>query len=60
MPVAGIDIVGPLPGELQKISLFAAAIFTAAKNPAGGAKLVSFLAEPRLAPVLERKGLSPP
>ena len=60
MPVAGIDIVGPLPGDLQKISLFAAAIFTAAKNPAGGAKLVSFLAEPELAPVLERKGLSPP
>jgi molybdate transport system substrate-binding protein len=60
MPVAGIDIVGPLPGELQKISLFAAAIFTAAKNPAGGAKLVSFLAEPRLAPILERKGLRPP
>ena len=48
MPVAGIDIVGPLPGELQKISLFAAGIFTAAKNPAGGAKLVSFLAEPNL------------
>ncbi len=60
MPVAGIDIVGPLPGELQKISLFAAAIFTAARNPAGGAKLVSFLAEPRLAPILERKGLSAP
>jgi molybdate transport system substrate-binding protein len=60
MPVAGIDIVGPLPGDLQKISLFAAAIFTAARNPSGGAKLVSFLAEPRLAPILERKGLSPP
>jgi molybdate transport system substrate-binding protein len=60
MPVAGIDIIGPLPGELQKISLFAAAIFTAAKNPVGGAELVSFLAEPRLAPVLERKGLSAP
>jgi molybdate transport system substrate-binding protein len=60
MPVAGIDIVGPLPGELQKMSLFAAAIFTAAKNPAGGAKLVSFLAELGLAPILERKGLSSP
>jgi molybdate transport system substrate-binding protein len=60
MPVSGIDIIGPLPGDLQKISLFAAAIFTAAKNPAGGAKLVSFLAEPELAQVLERKGLSPP
>jgi molybdate transport system substrate-binding protein len=60
MPVAGIDIVGPLPGDLQKISLFAAAIFTAAKNPAGGVKLVSFLAQPELAPILARKGLSPP
>jgi molybdate transport system substrate-binding protein len=60
MPVAGIDIIGPLPGELQKISLFAAATFTAAKNPAGAAELISFLAEPRLAPVLERKGLSAP
>jgi molybdate transport system substrate-binding protein len=60
MPVAGIDIVGPLPGNLQKISLFAAAIFTAAKNPAGGANLVSFLAQPELAPILARKGLSPP
>ena len=60
MPVAGIDIVGPLPGDLQKISLFAAAIFTAAKNPAGGAKLVSFLAQPELAPILARKGLNPP
>jgi molybdate transport system substrate-binding protein len=60
MPVAGIDIVGPLPGNLQKISLFAAAVFTAAKNPVGGAKLVSFLAQPELAPVLARKGLSPP
>jgi molybdate transport system substrate-binding protein len=60
MLVAGIDIVGPLPGDLQKISLFTAAVFTAAKNPAGGAKLVSFLAAPELAPILERKGLSAP
>ena len=60
MPVAGIDIVGPLPGDLQKISRFAAAVFTAARNPAGAAKLVAFLAAPRLAPILERKGLSAP
>jgi molybdate transport system substrate-binding protein len=60
MPVAGIDIVGPLPGDLQKISLFAAAVFTAAANPTGGAKLVAFLAAPELAPVLARKGLSAP
>jgi molybdate transport system substrate-binding protein len=59
MPVAGIDIIGPLPGELQKISVFAAGIFRAAHNPDGAAKLIAYLAQPRLAPVLVRKGLEP-
>jgi molybdate transport system substrate-binding protein len=60
MPVSGIDIVGPLPGDLQKISVFSAGIFTAARNPAGAAKLIAYLALPELAPILIRKGLSPP
>jgi molybdate transport system substrate-binding protein len=60
MPVAGIDVVGPLPGDLQKISVFTGGVFTAAKNPAGAAKLFSYLASPELAPILARKGLSPP
>jgi hypothetical protein len=34
-------------------------VFTAAKNPTGAAKLISYLASPGLAPVLARKGLSP-
>ena len=59
MPVAGIDIVGPLPDEVQKISVFAGGIFRTAKNPGGGEKLISYLAEPRLAPLLIRKGLEP-
>jgi len=59
MPVAGIDIVGPLPDEVQKISVFAGGIFRAAKNPEGAEKLISYLAAPRLAPVLIRKGLEP-
>jgi molybdate transport system substrate-binding protein len=59
MPVAGIDIVGPLPDEVQKISVFTAGIFRAARNPGGARKLITHLAEPRLAPVLIRKGLEP-
>ena len=59
MPVAGIDIVGPLPDEVQKISVFAGGIFRAARNPGGAGKLISYLAEPRLAPLLIRKGLEP-
>jgi molybdate transport system substrate-binding protein len=60
MPVAGIDIVGPLPGDLQKISVFSGGVFAAARNPTGAAKLVSYLASPALAPILANKGLSPP
>ena len=59
MPVQGINIVGPLPGELQKISVFAAGIFRAAKNPDGAAKLIAALAAPGLVPLLLRKGLEP-
>jgi molybdate transport system substrate-binding protein len=59
MPVAGIDIVGPLPDEVQKISVFAAGIFRTARNPGGAGKLIAHLAESRLAPLLIRKGLDP-
>jgi molybdate transport system substrate-binding protein len=59
MPVAGIDIVGPLPDDVQKISMFAAGVFRAARNPDGAEKLITFLADPRLAPLLVRKGLEP-
>ncbi len=59
MPVKGIDIVGPLPDEVQKISVFAAGIFRAARNPDAAKKLIAYLAEPRLASVLIRKGLEP-
>jgi molybdate transport system substrate-binding protein len=59
MPIAGIDIIGPLPGELQKISVFAAGVFRAAKQPDAAAKLIAHLADHALAPVLIRKGLAP-
>ena len=59
MPVGGIDIVGPLPPEVQKISVFAAGIFRNARNPGGAAQLIAHLADPRLAPLLIRKGLEP-
>ena len=59
VPIKGIDIVGPLPAELQKISVFAGGIFNAAKNAEGAAKLLTDLAAPRLAAVLIRNGLEP-
>lgn len=57
--VAGIDIVGPLPDEAQKISTFAAGVYRAARNPAGAATLIAYLADPRLSPVVAATGLEP-
>jgi molybdate transport system substrate-binding protein len=58
LPVPGIDIVGPLPEPLQKITIFSGGVLTAANEPDGAAALLKFVAaeSPRL---LEQKGLEP-
>ena len=58
LPVAGIEIVGPLPAALQKITTFSAGLLTTAKEPDAAEALVKFvMAEaPRL---LKEKGLEP-
>ena len=58
LPVAGIEIVGPLPEPLQKITTFSAGVLTAAKEPNVAAALLKFVAaeSPRL---LKQKGLEP-
>jgi len=58
LPVAGIEIVGPLPAALQKITTFSAGVLTAAKAPDVAAALVKFVVaeSPRL---LKQKGLEP-
>ena len=58
LPVAGIDIVGPLPPPLQKITIFSGGVLTAAKEAGRAAALLGFLAaeSPRL---LKAKGLEP-
>jgi len=58
LPVAGIEIVGPLPAALQKITTFSAGVLAAAKEPDVAAAVVKFVAaeSPRL---LKQKGLDP-
>jgi molybdate transport system substrate-binding protein len=36
LPVAGVDIVGPLPADLQKITVFSAGIATGSREPDAG------------------------
>jgi molybdate transport system substrate-binding protein len=57
MQVKGIDIVGPLPAELQKTTVFSAGIFTAAKEAAR--ELTAWLSTPETASIIKAKGLEP-
>jgi len=58
-PVAGIDIVGPLPDELQKITVFSAGIATVSREPDTGKALIKFLASPAARDTLAKSGLDP-
>jgi molybdate transport system substrate-binding protein len=58
-PVAGIDIVGPLPDELQKITVFSAGIAGVSKEPDAGRALIKFLASPAARNTLVKSGLDP-
>jgi len=59
LPVPGIEIVGPLPGELQKLTVFSAGLFVGAAEPEVAKALVAMLTSPAARPVYQRKGLEP-
>ncbi len=59
LPVKGAELVGPLPGELQNIIVYAAGISAAAPQSAAARDLISFLATPAVARSIRAKGLEP-
>jgi molybdate transport system substrate-binding protein len=59
LPVAGIEIVGPLPAPLQKITTFSAGVLATANDPRAAAALVALIATASR-PLLNAKGLEPP
>jgi molybdate transport system substrate-binding protein len=58
-PVSGIDIVGPLPDELQKITVFSAGIASVANEAEAGKALIQFLASPAARPTIVNSGMEP-
>ena len=58
-PVEGIEIVGPLPDELQKITVFSAGIATVSKEPDAGKALIKFLASPAARSEIVKSGMDP-
>jgi molybdate transport system substrate-binding protein len=59
LPVPGIDYVGPLPPEVQKVTVFSAGIAVGAKQPDAARSLIKFLASPAVVPAIKKSGLEP-
>ena len=59
LPVPGIDYVGPLPREVQKVTVFSAGIAVGAKQPDAARVLIKFLASPSVVPAIKKTGLEP-
>jgi molybdate transport system substrate-binding protein len=57
LPIEGIDIVGPLPSQLQRVTVFSAGLASDAKEPEAAKVLIACLAAPEAAPVITRSGL---
>jgi molybdate transport system substrate-binding protein len=59
LPVPGIVLVGPLPPDVQEITVFAAGVHARAPQPEAARALVKHLTAPAAAPVIRRKGMEP-
>lgn len=59
MPVEGIDIIGPLPDEIQEITVFSAGLHARAPAADAARALIAHLKAPQAAPVIRRKGMEP-
>jgi molybdate transport system substrate-binding protein len=57
LPAPGVELVGPLPAEIQSFIVYTGAIPGTAKEPAAAKALLDFLISPRVTPVLKSKGL---
>jgi molybdate transport system substrate-binding protein len=59
LPEPGTDYVGPLPPEVQRVTVFAAGIATGAKEPEAAKDLIRFFMSPAAVPIIRKTGLEP-
>ena len=56
----GIDYIGPLPSDIQKITVYSSGIHAQARQPEAAKALVSVLSGSAAAPVIKHHGMEPP
>jgi molybdate transport system substrate-binding protein len=57
--VKGIQYLGPLPAEIQHVTVFSAGLHSAAPAADAAKALIRFLTSPEAAPVIRRAGMEP-
>jgi molybdate transport system substrate-binding protein len=57
--VPGIDFVGPVPDEIQLVSVFSAAILSGSKQVDAARRLIGFLSSEEALPAIRRSGMEP-
>jgi molybdate transport system substrate-binding protein len=57
--VQGVDYVGPLPAEVQRVTIFTAGVAVGSSSRAAVRALIEFLASPRGAEMMATSGLEP-
>jgi molybdate transport system substrate-binding protein len=53
----GIQYVGPVPAEMDTVSVFAGGVHTAASQPAAARELITFISSPAALPYIEKTGM---
>jgi molybdate transport system substrate-binding protein len=59
LPIAGIDYVGPLPAEVQRITVFSAGVAAGAKSPEAARALIRYFTSPEGSRAMMKYGLEP-
>ena len=59
LPVPGIDLIGPLPPDVQQITVFSAGLHATSKELEAAKALVRFFKAPAAIPVIRKKGMEP-
>jgi len=57
--VAGVEVIGPIPHQMQSPAVFSAGRLAASKRVVQADELLNYLASPEVAPVLRASGLEP-
>jgi molybdate transport system substrate-binding protein len=59
LPVPGVDFVGTIPAEIQKVNVYAAAVVAGSKEIDASKKLIAFLVSSAATAAMKKSGMEP-